>query len=113
MTQNWKITSGGYIRFDKSSSKFHKPSLDDISLVNDFLSHFGINLSVVDKISVIDDFTHHTVIISNNKGLLIKKYIDNKNVEYIDNFISGVCKFNNDESHDGPFDLTIVHASSW
>lgn len=61
----WKISNGGYTRFDKSTSKYVLVNIEKENCLDSFLKqNFCVNLNEINKLIIIDEYTHHSVTIS-------------------------------------------------
>lgn len=76
----WKISTGGYLRFDKATSKYVKVQSEDKNNLNDFLKeNFNVELCEIKLIKVIDEFTHYSLtIIKNNNESIQHMYDETK-----------------------------------
>lgn len=75
----WQISSGGFIRFTKTTKFIVRPNEEQIGTLNNFfITNFSINLDEIKVIRVVDNYLFHDLeIITKSNTIINKRYKEN------------------------------------
>lgn len=107
-----ELKQGGFVRFSKATSRYFKPTQEEIESLDNYFAKYNYSLNDVKSFLIVDNYLSHQIVLTLKNGSRIEHEFNSEFNDLNDCFLGyknkGEEVFNISESN-----LTLWHASSY